>query len=82
MRLNAIVQASGVTEIPTICEFDWAEESTTMPKVLRCGISLDDFGAAFSSLGHEDDLPLDKLEVDRSFVAHINDNPNCCGIIK
>ncbi len=49
---------------------------------MGCGISLDDFGTGYSSLSHVHRLPLDKIKVDRSFVADINDNPVSYKIIK
>jgi len=49
---------------------------------MGCGISLDDFGTGYSSLSHVHRLPLDKIKVDRSFVADINDNPVSHKIIK
>ncbi len=49
---------------------------------MGCGISLDDFGTGYSSLSHVHRLPLDKIKVDRSFVADINENPVSLKIIK
>jgi diguanylate cyclase (GGDEF)-like protein len=91
LPLIAIIQAGGVsprridfeiTETAVMCDFDRAEESILALKALGCGISLDDFGTGYSSLGHVHRLPIDKLKVDRSFVADINGNPTSHKIIK
>ena len=49
---------------------------------MGCGISLDDFGTGYSSLSHVHLLPLDKIKIDRSFVADINDNGVSHKIVK
>jgi predicted signal transduction protein with EAL and GGDEF domain len=59
-----------------------AQESIATLKAMGCGISLDDFGTGYSSLSHVHRLPLDKLKIDRSFVADVNENPVSHKIIK
>jgi predicted signal transduction protein with EAL and GGDEF domain len=71
-----------LTETAVTFDFVRAQQSIAALKAMGCGISLDDFGTGYSSLSHVHRLPLDKLKIDRSFVADINDNPVSHKIIK
>ncbi|MBR0967611.1 EAL domain-containing protein [Bradyrhizobium diazoefficiens] len=91
LPLISIIEKSGVpprridfeiTETAVTFDFARAQESIATLKAMGCGISLDDFGTGYSSLSHVHRLPLDKIKVDRSFVADINDNPVSHKIIK
>ncbi|MBW7974436.1 EAL domain-containing protein [Bradyrhizobium sp. BR 10289] len=91
LPLISIVEKSGlpphridfeITETAVTFDFVRAQQSIAALKAMGCGISLDDFGTGYSSLSHVHRLPLDKLKIDRSFVADIKDNPVSHKIIK
>ncbi|MGY4238128.1 diguanylate cyclase (GGDEF)-like protein [Bradyrhizobium sp. USDA 4449] len=91
LALIGIIEKSGVaprrldfeiTETAVTFDFVRAQQSIAALKAMGCGISLDDFGTGYSSLSHVHRLPLDKLKIDRSFVADINDNPVSHKIVK
>ena len=91
LPLISIIEKSGlpphridfeITETAVTFDFVRAQQSIATLKAMGCGISLDDFGTGYSSLSHVHRLPLDKIKVDRSFVADVNDNPVSLKIIK
>ncbi len=91
LPLISIIEKSGlsprridfeITETAVTFDFVRAQQSIATLKAMGCGISLDDFGTGYSSLSHVHRLPLDKIKVDRSFVAEINENPVSHKIIK
>jgi EAL domain-containing protein (putative c-di-GMP-specific phosphodiesterase class I) len=45
-------------------------------------IELDDFGTGFASLSHLRDFPIDRIKIDRSFVAGIEEAPADAAIVR
>jgi diguanylate cyclase (GGDEF)-like protein len=90
-RIADIVAASGVsprriefeiTETAVMRDYDQASEALHALKRLGVGLSLDDFGTGYSSLSYVYRLPLDKIKIDRSFVAEIESDAACRSIVK
>lgn len=71
-----------ITETAIAQDFNQARETIKALKALGVGISLDDFGAGYSSLSYVRSLPLDKIKVDRSFVDDISTNKISHDIVK
>jgi len=63
---------------------DLQQASAALVSLLALGsrIALDDFGTGHSSLTYIQNLPLDRIKVDRSFVAEVTSNPTSRAIIK
>jgi diguanylate cyclase (GGDEF)-like protein/PAS domain S-box-containing protein len=51
-------------------------------KALGVKISIDDFGAGYSSLAYLRDFPFDKIKLDRSFIADLDCNKGSLSIAK
>ncbi len=51
-------------------------------KALGARVSVDDFGTGYSSLGHLRHLPIDRLKIDRSFVADLPHDASSAGIAR
>ena len=62
-----------LTETALMRDFDAAVRGITALRALGARVALDDFGSGYSSLGYLRRLPLDKVKVDRSFVADMDE---------
>ncbi|MBW8883085.1 MAG: EAL domain-containing protein, partial [Asticcacaulis sp.] len=71
-----------ITETSIAYDVQQAQAAVIAFRALGVGISLDDFGTGYSSLSHVHRLELDKIKVDRSFVADVTDNPVSHKIVK
>lgn len=70
-----------VTENSLIQDIDAARD--VLRKLKDCGmrIALDDFGTGYSSLHHLQELPFDKLKIDKSFVLSMSDTEDSRKIV-
>lgn len=71
-----------ITETAVMRDMDQANEALLALLALGSRIALDDFGTGHSSLTHVQKLPLDRIKVDRSFVAEVSSDPTSRAIIK
>lgn len=71
-----------ITETAVMGDIAQVNEGLLALLALGSRIALDDFGTGHSSLTHVQKLPLDRIKVDRSFVAEVTDDPTSRAIIK
>lgn len=71
-----------VTETSILTDFEQADQALRSIAACNCRISLDDFGAGYSSYGYIDRLPLNKIKMDRSFVTRLSDNETSVRVIR
>jgi EAL domain-containing protein (putative c-di-GMP-specific phosphodiesterase class I) len=72
-------------EITETVAMQSAERTARILSELRStgvSIALDDFGTGFSSLSHLRQLPINRLKVDCSFVANLENDPGAAAIVK
>jgi len=70
-----------ITETGLLADFEAARKTLVALKEAGVRISLDDFGTGFSSLRHLNELPIDKIKIDRSFTRRIATEAQSCKII-
>jgi diguanylate cyclase (GGDEF)-like protein/PAS domain S-box-containing protein len=70
-----------ITEGVLIEDFDRGLALLRRLKALGVRISMDDFGAGYSSLSYLQAFPFDKIKVDRAFVINLGRNPQSAAII-
>lgn len=90
-KVDALVQKTGVdpktiemeiTETMLVSNVEMVINSLNKFKEMGFRISVDDFGTKYSSLNYIQQLPLDKLKIDMSFVRGIGKNEKEEAIIK
>jgi diguanylate cyclase (GGDEF)-like protein len=70
-----------ITETAIMSDFNQAHASLTALRAMGARIALDDFGSGYSSLSYVHRLPLDKIKLDRSFIADIECDEGSLNIV-
>lgn len=71
-----------ITETALLRDLGRANETLQLLKGLGSKVALDDFGTGYSSLSYVQNLPIDRLKIDRSFLANIEQCRTSQAVIK
>lgn len=71
-----------VTETALAEDLESAISALRAVKDLGVGISIDDFGIGYSSLGYLSRFPIDELKIDRSFIQRMVSDPAVDAIVR
>lgn len=64
-----------ITENLAVRHLSHVEQQVMALRDMGCEVALDDFGKGYSSLGHLQQLPVDCIKIDGSFIRNLAKNP-------
>lgn len=71
-----------ITENVVMTDIERAMTSIVKMQSMGIKVSIDDFGTGYSSLAYLRKLPIDKIKIDRSFIAEVASNDSDLTIVK
>jgi len=71
-----------VTETDVMTDPALASRALAGIKKLGVRVAMDDFGTGYSSLGYLNQLPLDEVKIDRSFISRLMRDPQTSSIVR
>jgi len=71
-----------ITERMLMDDLDAVRATLARLKALGVRVAIDDFGTGYSSLGHLNQLPIDRIKIDRSFVRGLPDHTGNAAIAR
>lgn len=81
-KINPKLLEFEITENVLFQDAEDSIETLNALKKLGARLSIDDFGTGYSSLSYINQLPLDKLKIDRSFIKDIEKDKSSQAIVK
>ena len=71
-----------ITEAAVLHSEETAIRAMKELRQLGVGLAIDDFGVGYSSLGHLTRFPIDRLKIDRSFIADLPENHQKAAVVR
>lgn len=71
-----------ITESSVMHGVDAAIQTMAQLKAMGVRLAIDDFGTGYSSLSYLRRFPLDRLKIDRSFLADVDTDPEAAALVK
>ncbi|MVW76851.1 EAL domain-containing protein [Pseudomonas xionganensis] len=71
-----------ITETLLLTDKDKAVQRMQALRAMGIRFSIDDFGTGYSSMAYLQQLPLDQLKIDQSFVRDLPENPGSLAIVR
>jgi diguanylate cyclase (GGDEF)-like protein len=71
-----------VTETDVMTDPVQASRTLAALKTLGVRVAMDDFGTGYSSLSYLNELPLDEVKIDRSFISRLLSDPQTSSIVR
>jgi diguanylate cyclase (GGDEF)-like protein/PAS domain S-box-containing protein len=71
-----------ITERMLMDDLDAVRATLARLKTMGVRVAIDDFGTGYSSLGHLNQLPIDRIKIDRSFVHGLPDHAGNAAIAR
>jgi diguanylate cyclase (GGDEF)-like protein len=71
-----------VTETDVMADSRQASRVLAGIKKLGVRVAIDDFGTGYSSLGYLNELPIDEVKIDRSFISRLLVDPQTSSIVR
>jgi diguanylate cyclase (GGDEF)-like protein len=71
-----------ITENVLMADADRSQQVLTSLRALGVRLAVDDFGTGYSSLSYLQNLPVDELKLDRSFVTHVLSDSRAATIVR
>ncbi len=71
-----------LTETVIVSDDDETDHALRTLRGLGAGLAIDDFGIGFSSIGYLQNLPVDSLKIDRSFIRDVDVSPRAAALVE
>ncbi len=82
VQLPASVLQLEITESRIVADLRRARATLEELRAMGVGIAIDDFGTGFSSLSQLQQLPIDEIKIDRSFVTRMETHRNDAVLVR